>query len=293
MKRGATDLRLASLRERYRLDEAQCWRLASVLDTIVADERAPTTVREPEQVAQTHLADSLVALEVEKLRQASNVADLGAGAGFPGLPLAIALPGANVRLLESQAKKCRFLRRLVAAAGVDNAHVVEGRIEELSDGAGAHDAVVARALAPQAVVLEYAAPLLELEGILVDWRGRRDAADEDGGVRAAAELGMERLEVREVRPFAQARDLHLHVFVKVAETQSRFPRRPGMARKHPLGRAASGRAGGRGERAGSREAARTGQPGTPDRRAAASTGSPDEPDRRSAGIVAQADRGSR
>ena len=81
-------------------------------------------------------------------------------------------------------------------------------------GAAANDAVVARALAAQPVVLEYAAPLLKLGGALVDWRGRRNEAEEAAAAAAAQALGMSVREIRHVQPFAQARDRHVHVFVK-------------------------------------------------------------------------------
>jgi 16S rRNA (guanine527-N7)-methyltransferase len=123
----------------------------------------------------------------------------------------------------------------VAAAGVDNARVVESRVEEWSEGLGHNDVVVARALAPQPVVLEYAAPLLEMGGALVDWRGRCDSTREAEAACAAEQLGMRLLEIRRTEPYDGAREHHLHVFEKVAETPSRFPRRAGVARKRPLG----------------------------------------------------------
>jgi 16S rRNA (guanine527-N7)-methyltransferase len=197
-------------------------------------------VRDLDRAVDVHLADSLVALEVEDLGAARLIADIGTGAGFPGLALAVALPASEVRLVESQAKKCQFLRRAAAAAGVDNARVVQRRAEEWREGLGAHGAVLARALAPAAVVLEYAAPLLEPGGVLIDWRGRRNGAQEQAALAAAGELGLERVEVRGVKPFAGARERHLHVYRKARETPSRFPRRAGVARKRPL--AGSGRA---------------------------------------------------
>lgn len=226
---------LAVLGERYGLDDRQLDQLDAVLDGLAKDEHAPTTVRDPEEAVDVHLADSLVALGVDRLRSARRIADIGTGAGFPGLPLAVALPRCEMRLVESQSKKCQFLRRVIAAAGIDNARVVERRAEEWPEGLGAHDAVLARALAAPAVVLEYAAPLLEQGGILVDWRGCRNAAQEKAALQAAEQLGLERVEVRRVEPFEGARDHHLHLYVKVSETPERFPRRAGVARKRPLG----------------------------------------------------------
>ena len=92
------------------------------------------------------------------------------------------------------------------------------RAEEWAAGAGLNDLVSARALAAQPVVLEYAAPLLRLGGVLVDWRGRRDSDEELAAGRAAAQLGLELVELRPVEPYAGALHHHLHVFAKRAPT---------------------------------------------------------------------------
>lgn len=222
-------------REIIALPPGQQRQLERVLRVLEADEHAPTAIRGAEEAAQTHIADALVALELDAVKQAQHIADLGSGAGFPGLALAVALPEAEVSLIESQRRKCEFLERLCGAAGVGNAHAVCTRAEEWSAGASANDVVTARALAPQAVVLEYAAPLLRTGGTLVDWRGRRDERAERAADRAAALLGLTREEVRRVIPFEGATDRHLHVFTKAQETPPRFPRRAGVARKRPLG----------------------------------------------------------
>jgi 16S rRNA (guanine527-N7)-methyltransferase len=98
-----------------------------------------------------------------------------------------------------------------------------------------HDLVTARALAALPVVVEYAAPLLAVGGALVAWRGRPDRDAEATGAGAAAQVGLEPGEVRQVEPYSAARDRHLHVFRKTTPTPPRFPRRPGIARKRPLG----------------------------------------------------------
>jgi 16S rRNA (guanine527-N7)-methyltransferase len=216
------------------LSERQQQQLVALLRLLEADEHAPTAIRRREEAATRHLADSLVALELEPVRAATRIADLGSGAGFPGAALAVALPSAEVSLVESQRRRCEFLQRLRAAARLENVDVICARAEAWPAGRGRHDVVVARAVAPQPVVLEYAAPLLQVGGSLVDWRGRRSEAEEEAATRAAAELGLRRVEVHRVVPFEGANDRHLHVFAKIEETPERFPRRSGMARKRPL-----------------------------------------------------------
>jgi 16S rRNA (guanine527-N7)-methyltransferase len=226
---------LTKLGERYGLGGGQLAQLSTILDALKNDAYAPTTVIDAHEAVNVHLADSLAALEIAAVREARRIADIGSGAGFPGLALAVALPSAEVNLVESQRRKCEFLKRVCLAAGVENARVVPARAEEWGYGSSHHDLVLARALAAQQVVLEYAAPLLKIGGTLVDWRGRQIPMQEDAADRAAAMLGLRRTEVRRVVPFEGVRDHHLHVFEKVAETPLQFPRRPGIARKRPLG----------------------------------------------------------
>jgi 16S rRNA (guanine527-N7)-methyltransferase len=223
------------LSDRHGLDAAAAERLTALTDLVAADPTAPTSVREREAAIDAHLADSLVALELDAVRSARAIADVGAGAGFPGIPLAVALPDARVWLVESVGRKCAFLERAVAAAGAGNARVVCERAEVWSEGREYCDLVVARAVGPLAVLAEYAAPLLALGGTLVAWKGRRNESEERAAAAAADELGLEPVEVRGVEPYPAARSRHLHVYSKVRPTPARFPRRPGAARKRPLG----------------------------------------------------------
>jgi 16S rRNA (guanine527-N7)-methyltransferase len=231
-----TDIRalLARFEMRYGLSTGQLDQLTEILSALSLDEHAPTAVREPSQAVDVHLADSLVALELEIVREAGEIADMGAGAGFPGLPLAVALPRSRVRLVESQARKSAFIERVRGAAQLENAEAVCARVEEWPEGIGAHDVALARAVAPQPIVLEYAAPLLRLGGALVDWRGGRDPEEERVALEAAELLGLKRDSIRRVEPYEGVRDHHMHLYLKVRETPDRFPRRVGMARKKPL-----------------------------------------------------------
>jgi 16S rRNA (guanine527-N7)-methyltransferase len=227
--------RLDRLADRYSLPPDAAERLMSLVALIHEDPHAPTSVLDWEGVVDDHVADSLVALELDVVRDAQRLADLGAGAGFPGLPLAVALPDTQVTLVESSARKCRFLTSAAAASRTANAAVANARVEAWDAGLGSFDVVTARALASLAVVAEYAAPLLGLGGTLVVWRGQRDPVAEAQGARAAAELGLEVQAPRHVRPYPGAQHRYLHQMVKRTETPARFPRRAGVAVKRPLG----------------------------------------------------------
>ena len=226
--------RLARLTSRYGLPAGAEERLAAVLDLVAAEPSAITAVRDPVEGADVHVADSLVALEQPAVRTARRIADLGSGGGFPGLALAIALPDARVALVESVGRKCAFLATAVAQLGLANVEVVNARAEAWEEGLGAQDLVVARALAPLAVLVEYAAPLLALGGTLVAWKGRIGAAEEADGRAAAAALGMTAPQATHVEPFPGAHDRYLYLNSKVSVTPPKYPRRPGMARKRPL-----------------------------------------------------------
>jgi 16S rRNA (guanine527-N7)-methyltransferase len=209
--------------------------LQAILDLQATDPAASTTVRDPAEAVDRHVADSLVALELDTVRAARRVADLGAGAGWPGLALAAALPATHVALVESAVRHTRYLQRAVAAGGLHNVEVVHARAEEWTAGIGAHDVVCARALAALPVLCEYAAPLLVDTGVLVAWKGAVTDEEARAGAAAAGVVGLEPVEVRAVEPYPAAERRTLHVFRKVAPTPARFPRRPGMAVKRPLG----------------------------------------------------------
>lgn len=226
---------LEELAARYDLG-AEVARFAALLQALAAEADPPTTVRDPPAAVDHHLADSLVALEVPAVRTSRHIADVGAGAGFPGLPLALALPNASVDLIEGSRRKCEVIERLAAASAATNARAISERAETWAaeGGSVAYDVVTARAVAPLSVLAEYAAPLLRRGGSFVAWKGRRDPGEEDAGAVAAERLGLAPAGVLHVAPFAGARERHLHVFTKRAPTPPGFPRRPGRAAKRPL-----------------------------------------------------------
>lgn len=226
--------RLDALVAEYGLPSEAAARLDLLLELFATDPQAPTTVIKPVAGADVHVADSLVALRLDVVGSATRIADLGAGAGIPGLVLALALPDAEVSLVESVGKKCDFMARVASAMGLVNATPRNTRAEDWPDGIGVHDLVTARALAPLTALVEYAAPLLVEGGHLCAWKGARDPAEEADGRAAAAATGLELVDVHPVTPWKGVEARHLHVFCKIAPTPERFPRRAGMARKRPI-----------------------------------------------------------
>ena len=225
--------RIAELVEEYDLAPGSAEQFERLLEALSAEPDPHTTVADP---VNQHLADSLTALRVEGVREARALVDIGAGAGFPGLPLAIAMPGTRVDLVESAQRKSALIDRLAHASGLSNARAIPRRAEEWAAGEGgtAYDVATARAVAPLAVLIEYAAPFLAVRGRLIAWKGSRDTAEEAAGAKAAEEVGLRPIDVVETTPFAGARDLNLHVYLKERATPGRFPRRPGVASKRPL-----------------------------------------------------------
>ena len=208
-----------------------------LLDVLRSDPRPPISAASAGRAREVHVADSLSGLEVEQLRSATRIADLGSGAGFPGLVLAASLPAARVDLIDSVRWKCDFLQRAIERSGIANAAVVCDRSEEWAWGEGreAYGAVTARAVGRLSTVAELASPLLERDGVLVAWKGRRDGGEEAELERAVPRLAIEPLEVRAVTPYPGSRDRHIHLLRKNGPTPEELPRRNGLAAKRPFG----------------------------------------------------------
>jgi 16S rRNA (guanine527-N7)-methyltransferase len=194
-------------------------RLERWLDELVSTPGL-TSVSDPAAARRLHLDDALVAAP---LLEDGPVVDVGSGGGSPGLPLAAAYPELRFDLLESVRKKCDFLGRW--AEQFDNVSIVCARAEDHARGAGrdAYGTSVARALAPPAVAAEWCLPLLRPGGRAVLFVG--PSADADAVAKAAQEVAGE---LDESPP-------GFMLLRKTGPTPERFPRRPGVARKRPLG----------------------------------------------------------
>lgn len=218
------------------LPQAAREQLEKVL-TLLAEERASVSSVVDERAWQVHVVDSLTGLEVAELREAGRIADIGAGAGFPGLVLAAALPEARIDLIESVGRKCEFMRRAIEAAGIGNATVLNSRSEDWASAEGreAYDAVTARAVGRLSTLTELASPLLKPNGVLVAWKGKRDPDEERQLANAAESLTMRPEQTLDVGNRAGSKHRHLHVIRKTGPTPPNLPRNPGIAKKRPKG----------------------------------------------------------
>ena len=153
--------------------------------------------------------------------------------------MAIALPDSQVDLIESVGRKCEFIQRAIDAAGIQNATVLNARSEDVArkDGREHYDVVTARAVGRLSTLAELASPLLHHGGVLVAWKGRRDSDEEAELERASDALAMRSERILEVGDRAGSRHRHLHVLRKAGPTPDDLPRRPGVAKNRPKGRA--------------------------------------------------------
>jgi 16S rRNA (guanine527-N7)-methyltransferase len=180
-----------------------------------------------------HIIDSLSALQWLQEAPSGVFVDLGSGAGFPGIPLAV-VSGREVALVESARKKAEFLRNLVAELCLE-ATVHPIRAEELArEMPGEFAAATARALSSLPSLVELAAPLLQLGGTLIAMKGRMDEAEIRRGDAAAELCGMQRecSQIVVVPGVKAARSIV--TYRRMSSPRVRLPRRPGMAQRRPL-----------------------------------------------------------
>ncbi len=224
------------------LDAAALDRLAAYRDLLATAGFNLTSLRDrdPEALVRRHIAESLAfgrLLDRRGLLDGSvRVLDIGAGAGLPGIPLKIAWPSIQLTLLESVGKKCRFMQDAAAQLGLDNVDVLEGRAEDFARDPGLRetfDLVVARAVAPLPVLLEYALPYLRLGGTLAAPKGSAAISEIDAAQPALQELGAHLQDAPQLRP-PDGIPLTVVIVVKDAPTSGRYPRRAGIPSKRPL-----------------------------------------------------------
>lgn len=232
----------AELAARHDLTRAQAEALDRYVDLILGWPGNVTGLRHRRQIVGTLLGDALALLDVPALRErvSGSWLDLGAGAGIPGVPLAVARPEAALTVLDASSRKCVFLERAVAVAGLkDRTTVVCSRSERYAAataaGREAYAVVFARAVAPLAALVELAAPLLARGGVLLASKTRSALADEGPAAEAAAPLCSMTASVPVSLPRSPLDQAVCAVYEKTGPTPPGLPRREGRAVARPLG----------------------------------------------------------
>jgi len=228
------DGRLEELASTYDLDGTAVDALAVLVEVFATDPHAATTIREPDDVIDRHIADALTGLEIAGLSEAETVVDVGAGAGVPALVLAAARPDCQVVALDTVRKKTEWVTACAERMGLANVRGEHGRAESWKAGMGKMDVMTARAVAPLGVLIEYASPLLHDDGLLVAWKGALDAEEWSTGLRVAKRMRMTKPAVVDVQPWPDARERRLVLSYKDGKTPKGFPRGEGLARRKPL-----------------------------------------------------------
>ncbi len=197
-----------------------------------------TAIREPEAILAKHFLDSLSVLTVTGCLDGQRVVDVGAGAGFPGLPLKILCPAMRLTVVESVAKKAAFCRHVADTLALDGVTVLAERAESVGRQAAhreAYDWALARAVARLPILAEYLLPLVRLGGAMVAQKGETAVAEAQEAQDSLALLGgaLEKIHPLTLPGIAETR--YLVLVRKVAATPPRYPRRPGIPSKRPLG----------------------------------------------------------
>lgn len=191
-----------------------------------------TAITEADQVAKLHLLDSLTVLKCVPL-EGKTIIDVGCGAGFPGVPTAIACPSTQVTLLDSLAKRMNWLETILPELGVTNARCVTARAEEaVASCREQYDYATSRAVARLNILLELTAPYVKVGGAVLALKGSAARQELEEAKGAIAKLG---LKLEEIRDFPVADATHsILVLRKIKPTPPQYPRRYSKIKQSPL-----------------------------------------------------------
>ena len=196
-----------------------------------------TAITEYKDVILKHFLDSALILKSEYFinRKHASVLDIGTGAGFPGIVLAILCPQYTFTLVDSLMKRIEFLHIIKKELKLNHVSLYHGRAEDLGhqiEFRNQFDFVVSRAVAELPVLLEYSIPFVKEQGYFVSYKGKRCNEEVEISHRALEKLSAEIVEVEE---YSLAKECRFLIFLKnVSITDVRYPRKAGKVKKKPL-----------------------------------------------------------
>ncbi|GBF32505.1 rRNA small subunit 7-methylguanosine methyltransferase GidB [Desulfocucumis palustris] len=195
-----------------------------------------TSIVDQKHAAIKHFVDSLTCMLVYNFEE-KNVADVGSGAGFPGIPLKIMCPEMNIVLTDSVQKKVCFMDRVILELKLKKARVVQFRAEDMGRSGEyreSFDTVVSRAVAPLNVLLEYCIPLLKVGGSFLAMKGPAAGEEIKQSGAALKNTGAEIYELKTINLPVLGDLRNIIIIKKIGPTPGEYPRRAGIPSKKPL-----------------------------------------------------------
>jgi 16S rRNA (guanine527-N7)-methyltransferase len=197
-----------------------------------------TAICEPQEFVELHLLDSLAPVGLQGITRAERLVDVGTGAGFPGLPLALAYPDKQFVLLDSLAKRITFIQKTVETLGLKNVVAVHARAEDAGrdgDYRESFDIALSRATGPFSPVLEYTLPLIKVGGELYAYKTVAKKKELEDTTLARELLGGAKdVEVFTYRDVLPDRGHAIFIVNKTRSTSKTYPRKAGIPTKIPL-----------------------------------------------------------
>lgn len=195
-----------------------------------------TGITGEEENAKRNFLDSCNSHAFNYLKDRKSMIDVGSGAGFPGIPLAILLPGVRFTLLESRQKRADFLSMCVDKLALSNVEVAAMRAEDAARSPlrASFEAAAARAVAHTSVLCEYLLPFLKVRGIALFYKGQSASEEIKASKKAAALLGGGEFSIKNYSIFDDNDHFHLLTLVKIRSTPTQYPRKSGIPSKYPL-----------------------------------------------------------
>ncbi|OUL27202.1 16S rRNA (guanine(527)-N(7))-methyltransferase RsmG [Nostoc sp. RF31YmG] len=201
-----------------------------------------TRITEPQEFWEKHLWDSLRGIApqqqfISSLQEGASVIDIGTGAGFPGIPVAIAVPNCTITLLDSTRKKITFLEKILTELALDNTKTLVGRVEEIAQQhhhRQSYDVTLIRAVGTASACAEYALPLLKQGGLAVIYRGNWTQEEATALDNAVNQLGGVIEAIAQFTTPLSKSVRHCLYLRKIATTPANFPRAVGVPTQKPL-----------------------------------------------------------